>query len=96
MDLSQPPDRHAVEPEPVAEQRAQLEPVGRREDPEVEPRRRDRLEVVRVGEESERLLDAASDDLGALELRRHVSSRSTASRSDVTSAVGARHRAPAR
>jgi len=34
----------------------------------VEPRRRDRLEVPRVAEEGERLVELARDELGALEL----------------------------
>lgn len=62
-DPGRPGDRDAEEAQPVSEQRA-LAQLGRRlEDAEVEPRRRDPLEVARVGEEGERLLERDRDDL---------------------------------
>ena len=68
LDLGQPAHRDPVQPEPVAKKRAALEPRRRLEDPKVEPRRRDRLEVSRLSEERERLVELAPDELGALEL----------------------------
>ncbi len=62
-DLRPPGDRDAEEPQPVAERRALADPVGRLDDPEVQPAGRDRLEVLRLGEEPKRLLRRATDEL---------------------------------
>ena len=58
-DLRQPPQGDAVQPQPVPDQSAGAELGGRVDDPERQPRRRDRLEVRRVGEERERLVGRA-------------------------------------
>ncbi len=66
-DLGAPADRDPEEAEPVAEARADGELVRRLDDPEAQPRRRDPLQILRVGEEGERLLDRDGNDLGSFE-----------------------------
>jgi hypothetical protein len=54
LDPGQPGDRHPVQGEPVLDQRADAHlDRPRRHDAEVQPGRRDRLEVAGVGEELE-------------------------------------------
>ena len=66
-DLRQPADRHAVHAQPVADQRA-LAHGDRpgRDDAKAQQRGRQRLEVARVGEEPEHLLERAGQALLAL------------------------------
>jgi hypothetical protein len=63
LDARRPRDRHAEQAQPVAEQGALRQRGRRLDDAEVEPRRRDPLEVPRVGEEGERVVDPDRDDL---------------------------------
>ena len=68
LDPRAPRDGHAVQRQAVVDQRT-LPDLKRllRQDPEAEPGRRDRLQVGRVGEERERLVDAERDELLALD-----------------------------
>lgn len=73
LDLARPPQRHAVDPQPVLDPRPGLDGdrIGR-DDPEGEPGRRHPLEVVRIGEEGEDLASRPRHD----ELRINFSSSS--------------------
>jgi hypothetical protein len=74
VDLRGPPQRHPVHAQAVLDQRAGAH-RGRlgRQDLELQPRRRDRLEIPRAAEEREDLVDRARHDLGVLEdVRLHV------------------------
>src|SRR5215210_3065326 len=68
LDARQPANRQPVQPQPVLDQgaRPHLDPP-RRGDPKAQPARRDRLEVVRVCEESEHLAGTAGHPLRALD-----------------------------
>ena len=80
-DHGRPADRHAEEGEAVAQERAAAELHGSRVDAEAEPRRRDRLQVRRVGVERPGLVERSGYDLRSLQVEdRHVRQRSAAAR----------------